>query len=275
MNIKKVWAVYFSATGTTKKVVTSIAKTVAESMGIKYEDRPFTLPENRESDMEFMEEDLVIFGVPVYAGRVPNVLLPFLTKKIKAKNAPAVPIVLFGNRNYDDALIELRNILNDDGFKSVAAGAFVGEHSFSKVLGQGRPDESDMIVATDFAKKIVKKINDMTEELSDDVAVTGDEPIRPYYKPQDRDGNFINILKVKPKTDMSICIDCKVCAEQCPMGSINADNVDEIPGLCIKCCSCIKKCPVDAKYFDDEGFLYHKHELEDIYERRAEVALFL
>ena len=51
-----------------------------------------------------------------------------------------MPVVLFGNRNYDDALIELRDLLQADGFGCIAAGAFVGEHSFSRTLGAGRPD---------------------------------------------------------------------------------------------------------------------------------------
>ena len=275
MKINKILAVYFSATGTTGKIVTKIADDIAGSMGITYEDEPFTLPDCRKENREFSPGDLVIFGVPVIAGRVPNVLLPFLTEKIKGGDALAVPIVLFGNRNYDDALIELRNILNDDGFRSVAAGAFVGEHSFSKVLGKGRPDANDIVIAEEFAAKITGKIDSLTEAPAVDVPVAGHVPVRPYYKPQDRDGNLINILKVKPKTHMSLCIDCKICAEQCPMGSINCDDVEEIPGICIKCCSCIKKCPVEAKFFDDEGFLYHQHELEDMYERRAEPELFL
>ena len=49
----------------------------------------------------------------------------------------AVPVVLFGNRNFDDGLIELRNILTEDGFMPVAGGAFVGEHAFSRTLGAG------------------------------------------------------------------------------------------------------------------------------------------
>jgi len=72
-------------------------------------------------------EDAVVFGVPVYAGRVPNVLLKYLDK-VQGNGALAVPIVLFGNRNYDDALIELRNILEKNGFAinnvSLGVGSF-------------------------------------------------------------------------------------------------------------------------------------------------------
>ncbi len=81
----------------------------------------------------------MIFGTPVYAGRVPNLLLPYIRDKVKGNGALAVPVSLFGNRNFDDGLIELRNVLEADGFHTVAGGAFVGEHSFSRTLGAGRP----------------------------------------------------------------------------------------------------------------------------------------
>ena len=58
------------------------------------------------------------------------------------------------------------------------------------------------------------------------------------------------------------------------MGSIDPDDVTHYTGICIKCCACVKKCPVGAKYYDDEGYLYHQHELEEMYQRRAEPEVF-
>ena len=37
---------------------------------------------------------------------------------------------------------------------------------------------------------------------------------------------------------------------------------------------CVKKCPEKALYFDDEGFLYHKQELEIQYADRKEPAIY-
>ena len=48
-----------------------------------------------------------------------------------------------------------------------------------------------------------------------------------------------------------------------------------VTGICIKCCACVKRCPKGAKYYDDEGYLYHQHELEDVYARRGESKIFL
>ena len=274
MEIKTVWGVYFSATGTTEKIVTCIAKTASELMGAEYKTFSCSLPEARKHPLSFSSNDLVIFGIPVYAGRVPNLLLPCIKENVAGNGATAIPVVLFGNRDYDDALIELRNIMQENGFHTVAAGAFVGEHSFSAILGAGRPDEGDMALAVLLAEKTVTKIRGMERPPAEAVDVHGNDPVRPYYTPRDRHGNPINILKVKPKTDMSKCVKCGLCAAVCTMGAIDTDDLSAVPGICTKCCACVKRCPVQAKYYDDEGYLYHQHELEDVYTNRASVDLF-
>lgn len=274
MKPRKVWAVYFSGTGTTEKTVTHIAKGLAEKLGADYDTFSYTLPQSREQELAFSADDLVVFGSPVYAGRVPNVLLPYLANKVKGNGALAIPVVLFGNRNFDDGLIELRNVLEADGFHTVAAAGFVGEHSFSRTLGAGRPDSQDMALMDQFAAYVAEKVSALTELPQQPITVRGEDPIRPYYTPRDRQGTPINILKVKPKTDPAKCNNCGWCAAHCPMGSISAEDFSQVTGICIKCCACVKGCPTDAKYYDDAGYLYHQHELEEGYARRADVELF-
>lgn len=274
MELKKIWAVYFSGTGTTRRTVERIASGLAEKLALPVEKVDFSRPQVRQQELRFDAADLVVFGTPVYAGRVPNVLLPFLQEKIVGGGALAVPVVLFGNRAYDDALMELRNILAADGLHPVAAAAFVGEHSFSRTLGQGRPNENDEALMDEFAAETADLVRRLPAAPEKPVAVRGQEPLRPYYTPRDRAGNPINILKVKPKTDMTRCGGCGLCAEMCPMGSIDPTDVSAVRGICIKCCACVKGCPTGAKYFDDAGYLYHQHELEAQYARPAENEVF-
>ena len=288
---KRIRAMYFSGTNTTAKVTSAVAYKMWQLMEkegcVKAENIDFTPAAARDKIYSFDEDDIVVFGTPVIAGRVPNVLLKFLDT-LDGGGAMAVPIVLYGNRNFDDALIELRNILEDKGFHTVAGAAFIGEHSFSKTLAAERPDAEDMKTAESFASAAADKISDIIAKAGGDngkiskileaagpVKVDGEEPLRPYYKPRDRKGNHINILKVIPKLDSSKCTKCGICVKACPMGSIKEAAPGVVDGICIKCCGCVKKCPEQALYFDDAGYLYHKEELELGYADRKEPALFI
>ena len=272
MTITTVYAIHFSPTGTVEKSVVRIARNLAEALGAAYKEFSYAPPANREKEISFTDHDLVVWGSPTYAGRVPNLLLPYLTGKVKGNGALAVPVVCFGNRNFDDALMELHHILRDNGFNCIAAGAFVGEHSFSTTLGAGRPDTVDEKEMDIFASLVAEKL------LSEDYCETipaGRDPIGPYFTPRDRHGNPINILKVKPKTDPALCDGCGLCVQKCPMGSIDPADPTVVSGVCIKCCACVKCCPHGAKYYDDAGYLYHKQELEEVYTDRARNAIFV
>lgn len=307
MEIRTVWSVYFSATGVTERVVTAVADAAADVFRRKNrenlpsrtgrkaaQDRPdqenapvpqdrklqqkkqcFNPPAVRGESLSFGENDLVIFGIPVYAGRIPNLLLPYVKEKVKGSRTPAVPVVTYGNRNFDDALAELCGIMEENGFHTVAAGAFAGEHAFSRVLGAGRPDESDLALAGTLGKKAAEFLSEGVGLLPPgQVRVPGNYPPGPYYTPRDRNGNPIDIRKVKPKVNEKKCMKCGLCAALCPLGSIDIDDVTKVTGICMKCNACVKKCPSGARYFDDPGYLYHKSELEEMYARRAESRIF-
>lgn len=274
MQITKVTAVFFSPTGNARKVVTAFAEAAASELGVKMESFDYTLPGNREGVMSFGPADLVIFGTPVYAGRIPNKTLPYVQSGFEGNGALAIPVVVFGNRNFDNGLIELRNELEAHGFHTIAGAGIPTEHVFDSSLAAGRPDEADMAAIAEFARKAAKKAAGM-ETIPAPIAVRGDDPVGPYYTPLGTGGKPAVFLKARPKTDAGKCTGCGACAEVCPMGSIPAEAPDTCTGVCIKCQACIKTCPSGAKYFDDAAFLSHVEMLKQNYTRRSEAEWFL
>lgn len=269
MMINKITAMAFSPNGSTKKVVNLVAHRIAERINVSVTEDDFTLPEKRTEHREFSDKDLVVIGVPTYAGRIPNKILPFVQENFSGNGAVAIPVVTFGNRSFDESLKELCLEMDQNGFEIPGAAGIVCRHVFSDKLATGRPDENDVEDILTFADQCADKL--MDEAYLD---FYKESPVGPYYKPLGIDGKPTVFLKAKPKTVEENCRKCGICAKNCPMGSIDAANPSIVLGICIKCQSCVKKCPTGAKYFDDEAFLSHVAMLEANYERRTE-SMFL
>ncbi len=255
-------ALYFSATGTTAKIV----KQVANGLGGELKEYNITLPIEREKNIEFTSDDMVIVGVPVYAGRVPAFLTEYF-KKVKGHNTPVILIVLYGNRAYDDALIELKEAFEQNGFIAIAGASFIGEHSYTRRVATGRPDEKDLELAKQFGVKIrksveaIQNINQMAK-----LVVKGESP----YKERK------SLPPMAPETDEK-CIRCGICAKNCPSAAIDFDDFKEIDVTkCILCFSCVKKCPVEAKSVTNQVFLNFTQGLIDrLAEDRQEPEIFM
>ena len=273
MEIKRVCALYFSATGNTEKTVAAFAETLAEQLGVPWERLPFTKPAERERDYMFADTDLVVVGTPTYAGKLPNKILPDLKACLHGNGALAAAIVTFGNRSYDNALAELCAVLEGDGFYTVAGGAFVGRHAFTDKLAEDRPDWDDRKELKKFATAIADKVKNLTENPAP-VTVPGD-PEAPYYIPKGTDGEPAKFLKAKPRTDPAKCTNCGACARLCPMGAIDPKDVSSVPGTCIKCQACVRKCTKHAKFFDDPAFLSHVAINETYVEKDVQSWVFL
>ena len=270
MNIEKVWALSFSATGTTDKLTCAAAEAAAKKLGVPMEAVGFTRPADREAVRSFGPADLVVVGSPTYAGKLPNKILPDFKEKLVGNGAAAVALVTYGNRSFDNSLAELHAVLTAGGFAVAAAGAFVCRHAFSDVLAGDRPDFDDRREAAQLGEKTADKL--LAGDMSA-VTVPGDAEA-PYYVPKGTDGQPAKFLKAKPLTDMSKCSNCGACARSCPTGAINPENVAEVTGVCIKCQACVRKCTRKAKYFEDAAFLSHVAMLEQNFTDRKENALF-
>ena len=273
MDIKRVWAVYFSPVGGTENAVLTAASAAADRLGLPVKKLDFTLPAARQEVTAFERTDLVFFATPTYAGKTPNKLLPWLQSGFAGNGALAAAVVTFGNRSCDNSLAELCAVLEADGFQTIAGAAFAVRHVFSDTLGAGRPDGEDTALMADFGRRCGEKAAALAE-IPAPVAVSGDAAA-PYYVPKGVDGQPAKFLPAKPKTDMDKCVGCGTCAATCPVASINPENVAEVPGICIKCHACVRRCPTGAKYFDDPAFLSHKTMLEENFQRRAESAVFI
>ncbi len=288
MMVNNIMIVYFTGTGTTKKVVEAIGEAIYTTLynGRKNEKGfdgisdskislncvDFSLPDKRKKTLVFDEKTLVVMGMPVVAGRMPNLIKKEI--KIVGNGALAIPVVLYGNRDFQDSLIELKDLMEDSGCKPIGAAAFIGEHSFSTVLAKGRPDDLDIEEATKFGCDIGKRVLYKEEPFSKWEEVGNPKPYFGYYKPMKEDGTFIDIRHVKPVTNED-CILCMKCVLGCRMGAIEKNNPNLVSGTCMKCCYCIKNCPVSAKEFNDESFVYHKEDLESKYLRKKNNKIFI
>jgi ferredoxin len=242
MEIKKIKLVYFSPTGTTRKVVESIAQGID---GIAAEHIDLTIPFGVEQPIQTFSDELVIFGAPVYGGRLPADAINRF-RRLKGDGTLAVPVVVYGNREFEDSLLELNDLAVELGFKPVAGGAFIGEHSFATEelpIANGRPDSKDVQAAILFGARIRQKIAALhTADDSNDLQVPGRFP----YEGGPR------VMAVSPLTNESACTLCGMCASVCPVAAIAIDEgVTTKTRLCIRCCACVKNCPTGARVWED------------------------
>lgn len=199
-----------------------------------------TPPAAREQAPGFSRNDTLLLAVPVYMGRVPEIIHDWLAR-MRADKTPTVCLVVYGNRAYEDALLELSDIAAGCGCDVIAGGAYIGEHSFSAAeapVAEGRPDENDLRHAAAFGKAIRNKLENEDGEDDAAPALPGVAPYRGSTKLWDVD--FIEI------TDA--CTNCLVCVDVCPAGAIDRSDVRATDIVkCVTCCACIKKCPASAR----------------------------
>ena len=243
MVMNPVRLLYFSPTGTTRKVVEAIAGGLGAD---KPKHIDLTSPGTRTGRSRKIQDGLTIIGVPVYTGRVALEAVRGL-QRFKAHDAPAVIVVVYGNREYEDALLELKNIAIEAGFTPIAGATFIGEHSFSTEgtpIAQGRPDADDLDRARSFGTMVQKKISNI-ESLRNvsPLAVPGNFPYRERGPARD----------TSPETSDALCIRCGKCVEVCPVATITLkeDSVITDKEKCILCCACVKNCPSGARRLED------------------------
>ena len=237
-----VHAVYFSPTGSSRAVAQQAASVLAQRLSQTHaEDWDWTFPEGRAATYRVDEGDVLAFAFPVYAGRVPQLLLKPLGR-LAGQGAHVVPLAVYGNRHYDDALLEAVELFSVQQFSVLAAGAFVAEHSYTRNVGTGRPDAEDMTTLAAFARTAARRI---AQGPGTRVQVAGTRPYKALPPAVD----------IRPKM-LDACMGCGLCASVCPVRVISEAAPGQTAPGCVRCCACIKICPEQARFFDDP--LVHK-----------------
>lgn len=184
------------------------------------------------SKYTFTQEDLLLWAVPSYGGRVPAIAVERM-KQLNGAGAKAVALVSYGRRAYDDTLLEMKEILTVCGFVMIAAVAALAEHTIVPSIASGRPDAADRVELAAFGKKIMEKYQSGNDSAVD---VPGNMPYRIY-----------NGVPAKPEAS-GACIRCGACSAACPVGAIPVENPETTdPAQCITCMRCVYRCPAKAR----------------------------
>lgn len=237
MQMETVRLVYFSPTGTSRSIVQAIARGMGQDNPLETD---ITMPEARKQSLRARAGETLIVAAPVYGGRLPALVEDWL-RGMRADGALVVCVVVYGNRAFEDALLEMKDIVKQCGGAPVAGAAFIGEHSFSSAdapIAVSRPDADDLSAAETFGRRVRETLDAIaSSDVAPELQVPGDFPYkeRKDWRPKD----FIAVSDA--------CVQCGICVEACPVEAIDAETYDVNYEKCIRCCACIKICPERAR----------------------------
>lgn len=215
--------VYFSPTGGTKKV----SDILANSLTSTPMDIDLSNPDFASKIPNLSKDDLVIIAMPSFGGRAPQVAIERL-KLIKGNKARCILTCVYGNRDFEDTLLEMYNTALSLDFHIIGAVAAIARHSIATEYASNRPDEADQKQLIEFMQKVSTKESLLAH-------VPGNYP---YKK--------LSSFKLIPKTT-KVCTNCKQCVRECPVLAINYDTLVTDSNLCISCMRCVNICPQGAR----------------------------
>lgn len=230
--------VFFSGKGTTA----TCAHRIKNAMGRTNKTHDW-LKKPPTATVDIPAEDALLLVMPVYGGFIPTICLPWV-ERLQGHGTPAIIAAIYGNRHYDNALLQMQDLLEARGFQVVAAGAFVAEHSIFPQVAKGRPDQDDLNAMTAFGDACAALLAG-NWQAAGRLELPGDPA---YQMPERKPAGMY------PTADRN-CIQCRACADLCPGRAIPRATPQETdPIKCVQCGACIRICPMEARSYHSDAW---------------------
>ena len=251
-----VFEIVFSPTGGTRKVSGLVAGALDKNtVTVDLTDSGLYF-----SAVSMAKDDVAVISVPSYAGRVPAVVVDRLGM-VRGNGARAVLVCVYGNRAFEDTLVELEDVAKRAGFRVIAAVSAIAEHSVARQFAVGRPDAQDVVQLSELAQRIRQKL------LDGDIS----EPSIPGNRPYKQAGGHSMVPQATER-----CVSCGACAALCPVRAIDKDDPRQVDGeACISCMRCISVCPQNARKLDPKKLAAVTKMLSKACVERKECELFI
>ena len=252
--LDRITVLHFSPTGGTRRAALLLAQQIAEQV----EEIDLCRPDTQAHS--FGKDDVVLAAGPVYGGRLPALMAERL-RAYRGEGARAISAAVYGGRAYEDALVELDDLLGGQGFRVIASAALLAEHSIVRPLAAGRPDAQDEAQLAAFGARIAAKLE------QGDLAAPHTPGNRPYKE-------WAGMPTAPQATEA--CNACGTCARECPAGAISAENPAQTDAArCITCMRCVAVCPQKARALPAPVLQMLGQKLAPFMEKRQENELYL